>query len=380
MTEQISQNTLKTKSAWLAVSLSWLIPGTGHFYLGLYLKGLLFLCLIFVLYSACVASAISVNIPTIVSLLILLISLTLLPILACIDVFKKGKKLRGSRNELSENVKDGWLSVFLSILIPGLGHLYIRRFISASLWLFFFVVCAIVRFTQGAWVPLLLIRLLASFHAFILTGRLQPKKNIIFFCVFLAAVLLVRGRLAPAVSMRYFGYLEPIAGGHSMEPTLFLGDVVFVNKFIYSHSKPSVGDIVLISPYNEYKDGPSQCLIKRIVAVGGERVHLSDNILEINGKARIKYIGCSKDTLANIGEPDNSASLYGVTQPYTVPEDMYFVLGDSLSDSCDSRHFGPIPATDIIGRVVKIYWPINRWRSIYNTFEVSKSSESEVNK
>jgi len=53
---------------------------------------------------------------------------------------------------------------------------------------------------------------------------------------------------------------------------------------------------------------------------------------------------------------------YGVNKPYTVPKNCYFVVGDNINFSADSRYFGPIQKEDIVGKAVKVYWPLSKVR------------------
>jgi len=167
---------------------------------------------------------------------------------------------------------------------------------------------------------------------------------------------------------------NPIPSG-SMRPTLLQGDVVFVNRLAYNlklpltnivlaHTgDPKRGDIVtFFSP----KDGMR--LIKRIVALPGDRVEMRDKRLIINGNA-VAYkplhtvwepVGNGdlpalrlKETLS--GETHTIEWLSGLTRasnfgPVTVPANHYMVLGDNRDNSADSRYIGFIPRRLLIGR------------------------------
>jgi len=52
---------------------------------------------------------------------------------------------------------------------------------------------------------------------------------------------------------------------------------------------------------------------------------------------------------------------WALDEPYVVPPDEFFVMGDNRSDSDDSRVWGPVPARDVIGEAVVVYWPVGRW-------------------
>jgi signal peptidase I len=133
----------------------------------------------------------------------------------------------------------------------------------------------------------------------------------------------------------------------SMEPTLVEGDRVLISRLSYHFHDPKAGDVVVFqSPVD-----PSEDLVKRVVAVGGDTVSIHDGALYVNG--------------AKVDEP------YLFTQDFrgeypetTIPEGQVFVLGDNRDHSGDSRLFGSIDRELIIGRAFAVYWPIGHWRGL----------------
>ena len=134
--------------------------------------------------------------------------------------------------------------------------------------------------------------------------------------------------------------------GDSMEPTYRPGDILLVDRMSMSCIWPSRGDvIVLLDP----RDHASQ-LLKRVVAVQGDKVEFVDGILLVNG------------------DPIDESYLHGlpptlglVNDSWDIQEHSFFVLGDNRAKSTDSRKFGPFPANGIVGRVKFRYWPVCRW-------------------
>jgi signal peptidase I len=118
--------------------------------------------------------------------------------------------------------------------------------------------------------------------------------------------------------------------GESMEPTFKAGQLCVINKFDRNYQ---AGDCILF-----YSEGPAQHLVKRVAATPGDIVEISDGKLFVNGKARI----AAEDLGPDAG-------------PVTVPEGCYFVLGDNLAHSIDSRHkeVGFVKLTDIKGKIIK---------------------------
>ncbi len=122
--------------------------------------------------------------------------------------------------------------------------------------------------------------------------------------------------------------------GRSMLPTFSPNDRVVVNKLSYLVSSPSVNDIIVLThPYTD------RIILKRIIAGPLSCVKVDGSILEVNDIPQKKYM------------PD------GVRQykKYTinVPEESYFIIGDNPYHSTDSRHFGAVNKSNIIGKVVQ---------------------------
>ena len=95
-------------------------------------------------------------------------------------------------------------------------------------------------------------------------------------------------------------------------------------------------------------------LIKRVVAVGGQTVDLTDDgVLYVDGVAQ--------EEPYTLGKPTYSLSDYtgsaGIAYPYIVPHGMVFVMGDNRTNSLDSRYFGPVSVDAVSSRAVFIFWP-----------------------
>jgi signal peptidase I len=120
----------------------------------------------------------------------------------------------------------------------------------------------------------------------------------------------------------------------SMTPTISPGDLLVV----HSWGSPARMDVVAV-------DVGDEVLVKRVAAVGGERVAIEDGVLVVDGSAVC-------ETAADPGDLD------GVwIGPLTVPPGQLFLLGDNRGDSIDSRTFGTLPQTDVVGLVAGRVWP-----------------------
>ena len=129
----------------------------------------------------------------------------------------------------------------------------------------------------------------------------------------------------------------------SMVATLEPNDLVLVEKVSYRFSKPHRGDVVVFIPPNNPRDK----YIKRIIGLPGETVSVQSGVVYINGKP--------------LQEPYVDSPMSDMPE-VKVPYDSVFVMGDNRSVSLDSRAFGPVKISSIIGRAVVVYWPINHFQ------------------
>lgn len=129
----------------------------------------------------------------------------------------------------------------------------------------------------------------------------------------------------------------------SMQPTLFAGDYVIVNKIAYKVGAPKRGDVIV---FRFPPDPDREPYIKRIIGLPGDHVHIENGRVTINGELLNEpYLRVTTDRGGD----------------WTVPEDSLFVMGDNRNNSSDSRAWGMVPEENIIGRAVLIYWPPDQW-------------------
>ena len=136
----------------------------------------------------------------------------------------------------------------------------------------------------------------------------------------------------------------------SMVPTLGVYDRVLVQKAFFSWRDVREGDIVVFShPPLDQCPGPQEGdLVKRVIALPGQTIYSSGNSIYVNGRLLAEPYLPHYDPL---GPPIASSQ-----HPYRVPPGEFYVLGDNRSDSCDSRYWGPIKGSSIIGKVVLTFW------------------------
>ena len=138
----------------------------------------------------------------------------------------------------------------------------------------------------------------------------------------------------------------------SMVPTLGVYDRILVQKAFYSSHDVHEGDIVVFShpPLDDCPGPQGGDLVKRVIALPGQTIYSSGNNIYVNGRLLAEPYLPNYDPLGP-SIPDASSQ-----HPYRVPPGEFYVLGDNRSDSCDSRYWGPIKGSSIVGKVVLVWW------------------------
>lgn len=141
-----------------------------------------------------------------------------------------------------------------------------------------------------------------------------------------------------------FVYQPVKVEGGSMEPGLQDQERIFINKIAYRLENIQRGDIVVF----RYPRDPRKSFIKRVVGLPGDRVRVSDGHVYLNGRLTPEpYV--PEEYLDSRTYPE-----------VKVPADSFYVLGDHRSMSNDSRDFGPVPRSNIYGKAVFGYWPVDK--------------------
>jgi signal peptidase I len=137
----------------------------------------------------------------------------------------------------------------------------------------------------------------------------------------------------------------------SMTPTLGVYDRILVQKAFFSWHDLHEGDIVVFSqPPLDHCPGPPGDLVKRVIALPGQTIYSSGNTIYIDGRPLAEPYLPSYDPLG-LQIPGASRQ-----HPYRVPPGEFYVMGDNRADSCDSRFWGPITGSSIVGKVVLTFW------------------------
>ncbi len=150
--------------------------------------------------------------------------------------------------------------------------------------------------------------------------------------------------LVPALLMALFINVHvakavEIEAGPSMQPNMYQGYRLMIEKVSYRFHLPQRGDVVVVDRFGE-----EVSLVKRVMGLPGEMVEVQDGHVRINGQ------GVDEPWVLYFGGPD-----YG---PAKIPDGFIFVVGDNRQNSLDSREIGPVPLEMVAGRVWLVYWPL----------------------
>ena len=169
---------------------------------------------------------------------------------------------------------------------------------------------------------------------------------------------------AIVLGMRIFVGEASVVPTASMEGTILVGDHLFMDKLLYGPEIPLVhwrlpalktihrGDIVVF----RYPKDVTETFLKRVTAVGGDRLEIKNGVLYVNSKPVQEPYAVHH---APVHSPEES---WG---PTVVPEGKLFVMGDNRDNSSDSRDWGFVPISNVIGEPLFVYWsydaPTARW-------------------
>jgi signal peptidase I len=163
-------------------------------------------------------------------------------------------------------------------------------------------------------------------------------------CIALALLL--------AFGIRTFAFQVFSIPTTSMVPTLNVNDRILVQKAFFDWHQLREGDIVVFShPPRDHCPGPADAdLVKRVIALPGQTIYSAGGILYVDGRRLREPYLPSRDPL---GPPIPDATRQN---PFHVPPGEFYVMGDNRAISCDSRFWGPVKGSTIIGRVVMLLW------------------------
>ncbi len=176
--------------------------------------------------------------------------------------------------------------------------------------------------------------------------RRRSHKGLIEWAVIVVVALLAAFLIKTFVVEAYY------IPSPSMSPTIKTGDRLLVNKLAYDFGGVHRGDIVVFTRPPSDPEVTIKDLIKRVIGLPGETISSGlDGAILIDGHA-IAQPWLTPDAKAHPGP--SIATM-------RIPAGEYFVMGDYRGDSYDSRFFGPIRGSSIVGQAFVRIWPVGRW-------------------
>jgi len=174
----------------------------------------------------------------------------------------------------------------------------------------------------------------------ILSGLYEIIKTITF--VLLAAFII-----------RYFLIQPFVVEGQSMEPNFHNNEYLIVEKVSYRFHQPKRGEVIIFKAPNN----PQFDYIKRIIGLPGETIKISNSNVYVNDiRLDESYLTAAEKTYLT-QDPK-------ITIERSLGQDEFFVLGDNRTHSSDSREFGALNKSNIIGRVWVSVYPWNNFGTI----------------
>lgn len=174
---------------------------------------------------------------------------------------------------------------------------------------------------------------------------------------FVEWVLVIVGAILLALVVKVFLLQAFYIPSLSMSPTLRVGDRVLVNKLSYRLHDVNRGDVIVFERPASETSSTIPDLIKRVVGLPGESISFIDGAVYVDGK-RLDESYLSDGTVTSSANAPNKCT---AEAPCVVPSGQVWVMGDNRSDSKDSRYFGSIEESTIVGRAFVTVWPLGRF-------------------
>jgi len=167
------------------------------------------------------------------------------------------------------------------------------------------------------------------------------------------------------IPIRYFLINPFYVKGPSMEPNFYDREYLMVDEISYRFHTPARGDVIVF----RYPNNPQEYFIKRVIGLPGEKVEFKDGQVWIYNEQNPLGFELNEDQYLDPSIKTN----YAQSDSYTLKDQEYLVLGDNRPASQDSRYFGPLNKSFIVGRVMWRGWPFDRM-TVFKTPTYASSS------
>ena len=348
-----SVRSINRLNPWLAVNYSLVFPGLGQLYSAFWVKGISLVLAAVVMIGYATWSIFGANGQTLqgfwtIGCFLIVYSFSIL------DAYRGTQPGYATRISVPQGMCDPWYAVFLSQLLPGLGHLYLQQALAGGIFLLTGLLTAWLANSIPQLVPIPpLIWALSCYHVYVScphrkrgkSGEIAPALTS-QFALLIIGFLIIRLSLGSTPGWIRQVVEQCIVPSDSMAPTLQRDDRLFVRR--NQTYRPNIGDIIVFIPpdkalQNLPQKAESPLYVKRVIGLPGQQIAVKEGRV---------YIGDRP-----LAEAYTQATPTYEWGPETVPANSYFVLGDNRKDSYDSHVWGYVPEANILGAAYKIYWP-----------------------
>lgn len=354
--------TFQTKEPWLAVNLSCLLPGLGQMYAGQFSKGGVFLFgeILLITFASSAFFSPTGNSVTALWLLLPIVGFYIFNLVDAYHSLPRSispqpastsSKTNPSHTTFklsqSSRFKEPWFAVFLSQILPGLGHFYLEELLLGSFFLFSIIIIAnLASFHSILKICPPILYAVSAYHAYRITPKSSSKsRQLIYALISLLLIIKLTVAWVPTwVNQKIERFTIP---SQSMLPTLQVGDEILVNKS--KNYLPQQGDVIVFKLPKKAQTQNSEkdvFFVKRVIGEPGQVIQVKNGVAYSNNQP--------------LPETYIAQSPRYEFGPIRVPPAHYLVLGDNRNDSYDSHIWGFLPAHKIVGKAYKIYWPPNR--------------------
>jgi len=342
------------KEPWLAVLLSFLFPGIGLFYVGKRVVGVSAFLVINSMISWGAWSILSPSGQTLRGWILVALALTFQIGTMVISWHAARLENKSGPKKLGRKGRDPYLAILLSVVLPGLGHLYAGLHVLGLL----FLACYILLVMEGPAgfsgivVETLFLAIVLS-HVSTSRGSLSSRRRWVLVTAIVA--LLFFTSTVHQFASHNLARMEFLTG-QSNYPTLMEGDLVVVD--LHAKADFRTSDFVVLSLAFP-PDYQSRFVVKRVIAFEGDEVYIDSGSVYLN---RERMMG---QHFSRVQYTVDSTCVYGKLQnPYIVPKGYIFVLGDNPTHCTDSRQIGGIERGSVVGVVRKVIWPLQRIQNL----------------
>jgi signal peptidase I len=276
-----------------------------------------------------------------------------------------------------------WVGVILSLFVSGASQFFLGNRFRGMAWFFglFFLSMVSVWCLASPFVPgdffafaVWIVSLLLWIVMLVKSYRPVPRFRWFGWVLLILLALLIHQAAYHGFRTFFRAMKIPTA---AMSPTLFgnrklpdgtkiSGDRVFVETYAYWFNKPQRGDVIVFGASGVWEGQreqwhlpPDESYVKRVIGVPGDVLSVKNGHLYNHGKILSEPESLVRLDFSGQQFP-SQLYLKDTTGDYTIPDGHYFVVGDNITNSLDSRYYGTIFGKAIVGKVSKIYWPLQR--------------------